>query len=162
MITKVLNDYGFIGTELLRNAIRPHTATGKTEASIKFEVKANAKGETLVLKTRKFFSTLETGRGPRKSFQKSKFLDNMLEWMTARGIGNDMDQKKKLQLAKFLVYKINKDGDQTFQHGGHDVYSKQLAKFTKELKSAVKKDFILSYRANLKLTNIHGAGSKKA
>lgn len=149
-IQKVLNDYGILGTQLLVNAVRPLSATGETEDSLGYEVKSNALGDTLILFARKYFETLETGRGPRQSSQDSGFKDRMLEYIKAKGIGADLDEKKREQLAKFLTWKINKEGDATYKKGGRQVYSNELEKFVEELKEALKKDFVLSYRAAIK------------
>lgn len=156
-IQSVLNDWGVIGTLVLKDAIRPLTGTGKTEDSIGYTVKSNAKGDTLILFAREYFSTLETGRGPRQSSQQSGFKDEMLAYMKARGIGADLDEKKREQLARFFTYKINKEGDATYKKGGRKVYSDQLQKYIEELKQALKKDFVLSYRASIKANfNVNG------
>lgn len=157
MITKVLNDYGIIGVQLLVNAIRPLSATGKTEDSIGYQVKSTDNSDTLILFARQAFSTLETGRGPRKSSQDGGFKNEMLEYMKARGIGADLDDKKRENLARFLVLRINREGDETYKKGGRQVYSNDLEKFVDELKEALRKDFVLSYRTAIKAAfNVNG------
>ena len=130
-VQETLTAYGALGVELLQNAVPK--ATGKTAQSIRYVVYPNR----LVILARAFFETLETGRGPRKDSTYSGFDKSLLDWMAARGIGSELDEKKKKQLARFLSYKINKEGDKTFRQGGKTVYSQILAKFVDELKKEI-------------------------
>lgn len=148
-ITNTLNNYGILGVELLKASVRSISATGKTERSISYKVKSDNDSDTLTIYAREYFSTIETGRGPRKSAQESGFLDGMLEYMRAKGIGNDLDEKKKKNLARFLVLKINKEGDSTYKKGGRQVYSNDLEKYVEALKGAVVKDFRLTFRSTI-------------
>ena len=141
MLADTLKEYGTKGEEVLRTSIAHLRATGSTEESIRSEVTPTS----LSLFGRGFFSTLETGRGPRKSSQPGDFQDNMLAYMRARGIGSGLSDKKKKQLARFLTWKINKEGDKTHKAGGRQVYSQALNKFVDELKEAVKKDLREEY-----------------
>lgn len=131
MIQETLEAYGKAGVELLQGVIPK--ATGKTAASLRYEVYPNR----LVIYARAFFQALETGRGPRKSSEYGGFDESLLEWMKAKGVGADLNEKKRKQLARFLAYKINKDGDKTFRTGGKDVYSQVVARFIEELKNEV-------------------------
>jgi hypothetical protein len=141
-IEQVLTQYGLMGVQLLRTDVSKVSATGKTADSIRFEIQKKDNGNYIFrLLGREYFSTLETGRGPRKSSSYGEFDLNLLEYMKAKGIGQDLDDKKQRQLAKFLAYRINKEGDQTFKSGGRIVYSDTLTKFIQELTRAITKDF---------------------
>lgn len=145
MVKDVLTKYGIIGVQALKQDVQKVSATGETEDSIRFEVSQEGTVTTLFILARAFFSTLETGRGPRKSSEQGNFLDGMWEYMQARGIGADLPEKKRRQLARFLTLKINREGDKTFKQGGRIVYSPTLTKFINELRAAVKKDLFGMY-----------------
>jgi hypothetical protein len=131
MIQETLEAYGKLGVQLLQGVVPK--ATGKTAESIRYEVYPNQ----LVIYARAFFQALETGRGPRRSSEYGGFDNSLLEWMKAKGVGADLNEKKRKQLARFLAYKINKDGDKTFKRGGKDVYSQVVAKFIEELTNEI-------------------------
>lgn len=133
--------YGKLGVTLLQEAVRPYSATNKTEKSIKYQVDSQEEVVRLALYARPFFSTIETGRGPRKSNDYQGFDDSMLEYMEARGIGSDLNEKKRKQLARFLTLKINREGDKTYKAGGREVYSKDIEKFVREFKDQIKQEF---------------------
>jgi len=142
-LEQILTQFGLLGTEALRKDVQKVSATGQTADSIRFEIQRKDNGNYIFrLLGRQYFSTLETGRGPRKSSEYGEFDLNLLEYMKARGIGQDLSEKKQKQLAKFLAYKINKEGDQTFKKGGRIVYSDTLTKFKEELTRAITKDFV--------------------
>lgn len=154
-IRNILNNYGILGVEMLKANIGKVSATGKTVNSIDYAVESEEQTDTLLIFGRDYISTLETGRGPRKSSSKGDFLDNMLEYMQARGIGSDLSEKGKKNLARFLTLKINREGDATYKAGGRQVYSNDLDKFVEALKEALRKDFQLTFRNNLK-NALHG------
>jgi hypothetical protein len=141
-VLSVLTKGGQSGVEALKQAVRPYSATGETEDSIRFEIVQDGTKITLRFLARKFFSTLETGRGPRKSTIYQEYDLSILEYMKAKGIGSDLTEKKRKQLAKFIAYKINKEGDSVFKKGGRIVYSPTITKLIAELTQAVKKDLI--------------------
>lgn len=145
MLTDILNKYGLIGVEALKQDVQKVSATRKTEQSIRYEVKLKDLITSLTFYGRQFFSTLETGRGPRKSSTYGGFDDSLLEYMKARGIGADLSEKKRKNLAKFIALKINREGDQTFKKGGRIVYSQTLTKLVDELTKAVKDDIRVYY-----------------
>jgi hypothetical protein len=140
-VTKTLNEYGAAGVQAIKNDVRKVSTTGGTVNSIRFEVKSDEDSDKLLIFAREFFSTIETGRGPRKSSKDSGMKDNILEWMKVRGIGAGLPEKKLKQLAKFITLKINREGDKTFKRGGREVYSHTLIKLTNELRSELSKDF---------------------
>ena len=131
LVQDTLDAYGKLGVQIIRQTIP--NATGKTSKSIEYEVYPNR----LVIYARAFFAGLETGRGPRKSAEYGGFNDSLLDWMKARGIGADLNEKKKKQLARFLSYKINQEGDKTFRSGGRTVYSSVVEKFINELSNEI-------------------------
>ncbi len=148
-IATTLNNYGILGVELLKASIQQLSATGKTVQSISYKVDSDEDTDTLKIFGREFLSTLETGRGPRKSSQPGGFLDNMLEYMRARGIGAELDDKKRRNLARFLVLKINREGDKTYKQGGRKLWSDDLDKFIESLREQLRKDFAVTFRNNL-------------
>lgn len=147
-IKNILRNYGILGVQMLKAKIEPLSATGETVDSIKSEVSSDNDTDTLTIFAREFLATLETGRGPRKSATNSGFQDNLLEYVKVKH--PELPAKKQLQLAKFWRWRINKEGDATFKKGGRVVYSDDLDKFIIALKEALKKDFVLSFRNNLK------------
>lgn len=145
MLTDTLNKYGKLGVEALRQDVNKVSATGKTADSIRYEVITSSEYTSLTIYGRAFFKALETGRGPRKSSEDSGFKDYMLEYMRAKGIGSDLSEKKRQQLAKFLVLKINREGDATFKSGGRVVYTPTLEKLKSEVIQAAKTEVRVSY-----------------
>lgn len=136
MLAQVLEQQGKKGVEIVKAAVSKYSASGDTVNSIEFQSTENS----LQILAREFIQTLETGRGPRKSSESGGFKDKMLRYMQARGIGSDLDQKKKEALAKFLVLKINREGDKLYKAGGgRDVYTKALEGFVKDLEKEVSK-----------------------
>jgi hypothetical protein len=144
-IRNTLDIFGKQGVADLKKDVQKVSATGKTADSIRYEVDFKDGVWTLVYIARAYFSALEKGRGPRKKTEYGGFDVSMLEYMQARGIGSDLSEKKKKQLAKFLAYKINKEGDKTYKKGGRVVYSPTIDKLVLELKQALKKDLKLLY-----------------
>jgi hypothetical protein len=141
-IVNRLTEFGKLGVLALRTDVQEVSATGKTADSIRFEISVESDG-TIILRflARAFFKALETGRGPRKSTEYQEYDVSMYEYMQARGIGADLPEKKRKQLAKFLAYKINKEGDSIFKKGGRIVYSPTLTKLAEEIKRAIVSDF---------------------
>lgn len=146
MLAQVLDQQGKIGVAVVKAAIEVYSATGKSADSVRYE----ATGTTLKIFARGYIEAMETGRGPRQSSQDGNFKDSMLEYMKAKGIGADLTPKKREQLAKFLVLRINRDGDKLWQKGGgRDVYSSALDKFVDELMAAVSKDQLEAFQAKV-------------
>lgn len=148
----ILDQYGKLGVHAIKSDIEKVSATGKSAASVRYEVDSESTSHLYSLKIfgRKFIKAIETGRGPRKNSDYQEFDVSMLEYMQARGIGADLSEKKKKQLAKFLAYKINKEGDSTYKSGGRNVYSKTLDKFVLELIEALKKDKLKEMKEDIK------------
>lgn len=146
-LVTTLKIFGMQGVAALRHDVERVSATGKTADSIRFEIEIDNGGKTITLRflARQFFKALETGRGPRKNSTYQEYDLSMYEYMQARGIGADLPEKKRRQLAKFLTYKINKEGDSVFKSGGRVVYSPTLTKLVSEIKSAIVSDFTKFY-----------------
>jgi hypothetical protein len=140
MLINILIKYGQLGVEAIKQAVGKISATGETAHSVHFKVQAQGAITTLTIYGRKFFKAIETGRGPRKTTKDSGFKDYMMKYMRAKGIGSGLSPKKFEQLAKFLVLKINKEGDKTFKQGGRLVYTPVLEKLKKEVVKAVSKE----------------------
>jgi hypothetical protein len=152
IIRKTLDRYGNLGTQALKQDVSKVSATGKTAESIRHEVTYDNPYWKLTFYGREFFKALETGRAPRKGNEYEGFDVSMYEYMQARGIGSDLPEKKRKQLAKFLAYRINKEGDKTYKQGGRIVYSNTLTKLVNELIEALKRDVINKYiEENIKL-----------
>jgi len=150
-----LNKFGLIGVRALRQDVEKVSATGETEDSIRFEVSVENNQTTLSLTFfgRKFFKTLETGRGPRKSSTYGEFDQHLEEYLQARGAPSKTSKSgvKYFKLgnswvsAKSLAHKINKEGDSVYRAGGRVVYSPTLTKLVSEIKSAISRDFTKLY-----------------
>lgn len=149
-LDEILNYYGIVGVKAIQTVLRPESATGETVASIRYEVKIKDTIHSLIYYGRKYLGAMETGRGPRTSSEYQEFDKKMLKWMDVRGIGADLNPKKKAQLARFLAYKINKEGDELHKKGGRVVYTPTVEKLADEIIDAVSKDFIQSAVTRIK------------
>jgi len=153
MIKDVLDRFGRLGVSALRESLSGVRATGETERSIHYTIQTKQDIISLVYYGRNYFKALETGRGHAKQSGDSgdgNFKERIYRWMIARGIGSDLPEKKRKQLAAFFVYKINKEGDSIYKHGGRVNYSPVINKLVAEIKEAVKNDYIHSA-----ITRIH-------
>ncbi len=144
MIEEVLHRYGPIGVEVVKMSLEKVRATGKTIDSVGFVVDSDSHSDTLIIFAREFVELLETGRRPTSKGPSSEMIENLTEYAAARG----MDKPESAAWA--IAITINKKGDITFRRGGRDVYSEALDKFLDELKEAIKKDFINSWRLEIK------------
>ena len=144
----ILNEYGQKAVSLLKESVAPYRATGKTEASIRYEVKSDAVGSRLTVYGRKFFKSIETGRGKRKSAEYSGFDEALDEYMRAKGFQSKTSKTGNVYYrigdqcftGKSLAYLINKRGDSVYRSGGREVYSKQLDELVIELKNKIKEE----------------------
>jgi hypothetical protein len=113
--------------EAIRNDIlREHVAqgqvaSGKTIESFEYTVD-NFKG---VLVANSYVGVLEYGRKPGKVPE--NFRGVILEWMQAKGIFQDKDNKAQGRIAYFISRKIAKEGTQLYKKGGNSgVLSKAI------------------------------------
>ena len=130
-LTSVLQTYGQIGVDVLRQAVAPHDATGKTGKSIRFEVK----GESLLFYARQFFELLEKGIKPSTKRPSKEMIDSMTEYAKARGF---TDPKKAAWAISINQLKL---GDTTHREGGRVVYSDVMDTFTQDLGKTLSQDF---------------------
>lgn len=144
-LIEVFDTYGKLGVEAIRQDVSRLSASGKTAKSVRYEIQEEGDVTKLTYLAREYFSTLETGRGPRKSDKDGGFKDNMLEYMKERGIGSNLSKKKQENLAKFLVLRINREGDETFKRGGRVVYSPTVEKLAEEVTRATKQVVVKQY-----------------
>lgn len=144
MLKDVLERFGRLGVAALKESLSGVRATGETERSIHYVIQTKQDIISLIYYGRKYFQALETGRGPATQEGDGDFKERIYRWMLARGIGSDLPEKKRRQLAAFFVYKINKEGDSIYKQGGRTNYSPVITKLVAEIKEAVKKDFIQS------------------
>lgn len=149
-IVNILNAYGLLTVEAIKNDIDKVTATGKTKRSIRFKVTSEGTVDRLIIYGRPFTDVIETGRGPRKASAKSDFEDNLIEWVRIRFPSES--GKKQLALARFFRWKINKEGDRTYKLGGKQIYSDTIEKAVKEIKAAAIKDFRINFSNFVKST----------
>lgn len=134
MLSDILKQQVKIGVDVVKQQVAKYSATNKTVNSIE----GTSDDHSLQILGRAFIEAMETGRGPRKSSEDGGFKDSMLEYCKARGMGLGLTEKQLENLAKFLVLKINKEGDQLYKMGGgRDVYSKAVEKFAADLEKTV-------------------------
>jgi len=153
-IDNILNKYGQVGVQLLKNAISGLKATGKTEQSLRYEVIQEPGVSTLTIYGREFFKALETGRGPAERSGPPGFPERLEEYMQARGFPSKTSKKgvkywrigDNWYSGKSLAYKINTQGDRTYRTGGRQVYSDDLSKFVEELKQVVRDTALFGFR----------------
>jgi hypothetical protein len=128
-------------------------ATGKTSQSIQYEVTEEGTHTILFVYGRPFVFTVETGRGPRKSSQSQNVKQRILEWMEAKGVGVGLDQVKKEALAKFLTWRINKEGTELHKKDGRkDVISNVVNEsLYDEITADVLSRFSKAYLDNIKI-----------
>lgn len=147
----ILDRYGPIGVDVLKNALNSVRATGKTQASISFKVTSTNDYDKLTFFAREFMELIEKGRRPTTKKPSPEMIENLAEYARARGITSLKGKPAKPeQVAWAIATVINREGDKTYRMGGRVVYSELLDKFIDELKEVLKKDFVLSFRNNLK------------
>lgn len=135
-LESVFKTYGQIGVQVLKQAVAPHDATGKTQASIRYV--ADMQSEQLIFLGRAFFQLLEKGVSPSKK-PNVKPSKEMIEFMTEYAKARGMEDPKKAAWA-ISVNQLKK-GDKTFRQGGRIVYSDVMDTFVQDFKQALAKDF---------------------
>ena len=134
-VAEILERYGFIGVEMLKDAISQVDATGKTAQSIRSETESTDTKDRLLLIGRAYFELIEKGIRPSGKNPSPDMIKFMTEYAKARG----MDKPESAAWA--MSKKILKDGDKTYNQGGRIVYSDDLSKFVGELTKVLAKDF---------------------
>lgn len=89
-------------------------ATGKTKASYQVEM-SDYSGQLIGAG---YTNTFETGRGPAREGNEAKqaFIDNLKEWIKARGIVYK-DEGDLYRLANFFRWYMNKHGNKLYRSG---------------------------------------------
>ncbi len=145
-ITQILEVYGSVGEQLLKDAVDQVSATHRTVQSIRHEVTSGETWDRVQWIGRKYIQALETGIRPTDKGPSSDMIEMLTEYARARG----MDDPKSAAWA--MAKTIQREGDRTFRIGGRDVYSSELNKFVEELKEEIKKTFVGSYLSEIKQT----------
>jgi hypothetical protein len=83
----ILNQGGQSLVQQLKQSIAPHSATGATVKSLRFEVKTEGTKEILLVYGRPFIMALETGRKATPQYTKPSFsfVNSIKEWLKAKG-----------------------------------------------------------------------------
>jgi len=145
-VTTILETYGKLGVEVLKNAIASVDATGRTANSIKYETESTDKKDRLLLIGRAYFELIEKGIRPSGKNPSPDMIKFMTEYAKARGM--DKPESAAWAISKTIL----KEGDKTHKQGGRIVYSDDLSKFVDELTNVLAKDFSKGF-----LTDIKGA-----
>lgn len=120
-------------------------ATGRTAASLRFEVINETDKQILRVIGKPYFKVVETGRKatPEYTNPSKQFVADILEWVKARGI----DEKAAYGIAK----SIHQKGTKLFRDGGRqDIFSNVVTPtFVDELSKSVLDQFTNEYLRNV-------------
>lgn len=151
----ILEELTQLRASILQNLARYNrNATGETARSLRIQL--NPDGGTLF--GRKFFETLEAGRGPTKVWVRSNptLQQRILQWIEAKGIY--ADGKSSVSLSWAISKKIHKFGTKMFREKRvQDIYSTALDEAIKRI------NYRLLEEAKVAVNNIHinlGQGAK--
>lgn len=137
MLERVIKFHLIRAANDIRKNMSKVNATGKTKDSIEVKV-TNTGGQILANESILY---VERGRGPAKKSTPKWKVSDLLKWMQVRGVGSELDNKKRRSLAEFIKYKINQFGTRKFQQGGGDIvdniYTQRLDELTEELEEAI-------------------------
>jgi hypothetical protein len=137
-ILSILSSYGQSTTDQIKQAIPKKT--GKTAASVRFQVEDNGTTATLRLTARPFFLTVQTGRKPTPQYTKpsKEFVQAIREWLQASG----SDQGPAYAIAK----SIHQKGTKLWQQGGNTIISDIVNEsLTQKISTDVLKEFARYY-----------------
>lgn len=116
-------------------------ASGKTLASLHHEVAPLVDGAAeATLWGRKFFATLETGRGPARrrggDAERARWQAAMTEWCRMRGFpAAGLPDERYARAAAFLRWYINRHGDRLWREGGRrDIFTPEVETFRARLR----------------------------
>lgn len=136
-------------TSILENLAKyGRNATGETGRSLR--VQMNPDGGTLF--GRKFFSTLEVGRGPTHDFtpHNPTLYQQILKWAQARGLVPDDPKMSQTSLAWAITQKIHEQGTLMFRtRQRQDIYSSAMQRAIKNINARLLEE------AKTIVTNIH-------
>lgn len=120
-------------------------ATGRTAASLRFEVINETDKQILRVTGKPFFKVVETGRKatPEYSNPSKQFVDDIKQWVKARGI----DEKAAYGIAK----SIHQKGTKLFRDGGRqDIFSDVITPtFVDEISKGILNQFTNEYLKNV-------------
>jgi len=145
-VKEILNTYGQIGVERVKQLLETVRATGKTINSVTYEVSTNQNMDRLQIKARPFTSAIETGVSPTSKGVHPDMIKSLTEYAKARGF--DKPESAAWGMAK----KIQKEGDKTYKAGGRDVYSSGVIKLANEIKAEIAKEFKIKSSTFIKNT----------
>jgi hypothetical protein len=156
----LLTDYGHSTVSKIQQNLQSTgtNATNKTSQSVNFEIERTGEKIKFRLVGRPYIMSVETGRGPKKSGSggQSNMVQNLLEWMDARNIKTDLDQKKRMGFAKFLARHINEKGTKLYRSGGRkDIITPVLDGLSDRISLDILQQFSKMY-----LTKVVGAFKK--
>ena len=112
-------------------------ATGKTRASFSHSLTGAQSG---VFEGAFYSGALERGRGPARGGGggNSDFLDNLKQWIVAKGLNYGGNEKGLERLAKFFRWYINKNGTKLFRSGQtEDILSTPINDFSERVSNRV-------------------------
>lgn len=151
----ILEELSQLRASILQNLARYNrNATGETARSLRIQL--NPDGGTLY--GRKFFETLEVGRGPTKVWVRSNptLQERILVWIKAKGV--HVDGYNDVSLSYAISKKIHKFGTKMFREKRvQDIYSTALDEAIKSI------NYRLLEEAKVTVNNIHihlGEGAK--
>ena len=136
-------------TAILENLAKyGRNATGETGRSLR--VQMNPDGGTLF--GRKFFSTLEVGRGPTHDFtpHNPTLFQRIMQWVQAKGLVPDDPKMSQSSLAYAITNKIHRQGTVLFRtRQRQDIYSSAMQRAVKNINTRLLEE------AKTIVTNIH-------
>jgi hypothetical protein len=144
-LIKILNQTGTDMIQMIQNnlASTGSNATLQTSESLEFQIDDQGETITLTLLGRPFFATVETGRRPTPDLKPSKsMIDNITEWVAARGLDANMVWAVAVQ--------ITKEGTKLWQQGGRtDIYTDPIDNMIGKIQKDILETFALAFNAQV-------------
>lgn len=110
-ILSILSQYGQSTTDQIKSVIP--SKTGKTRASVRFQVTDQGAKALLQITGRPYFMALQTGRKPKGDKPSQSFVQRIREWLSAQG--------KDMGPAYAIARSINQKGTKLWQQGGNTI-----------------------------------------
>lgn len=140
-LIQLLNDTGATLIQQIKAAMSSTgtDATLKTSNSLEYTVDEQEGKLTLSLIGRPYFTTVETGRQPTPDKKPSRaMIDNIREWVTARGLEQNM--------VWAIAVTIQKEGTKLWQIGGRkDIYTQTSDTMVVTIQKAVLEAYALAF-----------------
>lgn len=143
-LTEILNAWGVVGTEKIKQDLTKVQATGKTVDSVRYVVEKSGTVDRLTFYAREWTKLLESGRGPTTKNPSPEMIESLTEYARARGMENPKSA------AWAIAKKINKEGDKTKKQGGRIVYSGTVEKLAADIKKDVTKHYTTKFMQTIK------------